>query len=903
MSEGTGTSVGVISLDLRIVSKLNEQINAIAASANKSAQQSFEQVGKTVEQSISKPVENAGKTMEKAITAPLEKASVAAKTPLKAVTDQFDQTADEIGDIAARAAKKWHDSLHPTDVSLPTTAKLTGNSALATNPNEFMNNWDDVALKPKAAAPSANAPPSVAPDASGVSSAQTTGNVFTRMADRIRGAFTSVNRSAQKTYADVTSGAQKTAAKSAQAAQQSAKAVESSEKRKRSASMGTLRTQTNAMLSAVTSNAQGIAKVGVLGRALSGSLTGSLQVAVPLALAAAAFKTLQKAFSLASVNSDQFKKSLNEVKANLEIAFTPIYQAILPALNSLMAGLASVTKNIAAFISALFGKTYAQSAAATKKMQANAAAATKAKSGSGTKDKGQLAGFDEITVIGQKNGSGGTDGTDGINYDALNKKGTEAATGLAAKFKAVWAGIATGFNDYVTKPIQDNLSKFDAPVAQFKALFADIGTQCALWMQPLSNWFQTDFKSALTQGIGDGSTILAGFMGSLAMVATTIWNALKPAIDWIVKNGLPLLTDIFKEVSKTAVVAFGAIKTVFDTLWHGVIDPFAQFVSKVIVDIMNTFKTLWDQYGATTFENIRTTINTIKDTFLNIWNSYLKPIFDQLFLTLNQLWTDHLQPLVQQIGVFVAKLVNGAMEIFNGFIAPLINWFVKTWGPPIAGAINEIIKIIGTILGVVADVAKGLFKSLGGVVDFVTGVFTGNWSKAWKGVSDIFGGIFDGLIAIAKVPLNAIISMINGVIGAINGLISGLNNIHFDIPDWVPGALKGKSFGISIPKIPSIPKLANGGVLQQPTLAMMGEYSGAKGNPEIATPQSLMMDTFMEGLVPMLNIMEEFRADVVELLKEIIAKNPNIVLDGVTLARLLKPYQKEENQRVGGTIF
>ena len=143
---------------------------------------------------------------------------------------------------------RLHDSLHPTDVSLPTTAKLTGNSALATNPNEFMNNWDDVALKPKAAAPSANAPPSVAPDASGVSSAQTTGNVFTRMADRIRGAFTSVNRSAQKTYADVTSGAQKTAAKSAQAAQQSAKAVESSEKRKRSASMGTLRTQTNAMV-------------------------------------------------------------------------------------------------------------------------------------------------------------------------------------------------------------------------------------------------------------------------------------------------------------------------------------------------------------------------------------------------------------------------------------------------------------------------------------------------------------------------------------------------------------------------------------------------------------------------------------------------------------------------------
>ena len=53
----------------------------------------------------------------------------------------------------------------------------------------------------------------------------------------------------------------------------------------------------------------------------------------------------------------------------------------------------------------------------------------------------------------------------------------------------------------------------------------------------------------------------------------------------------------------------------------------------------------------------------------------------------------------------------------------------------------------------------------------------------------------------------------------------------------------------------------------------------------------------------MLNIMEEFRADVVELLKEIIAKNPNIILDGTLVARLLKPYLDEEKKRVGGTIF
>ena len=900
MAEGMGTSVGIISLDLRIVSKLNEQLNAIAASANKSAQQSFDQVGKTVEQSISKPVENAGKAMEKAITAPIERANATVKAPLKAVTDQFDQTADEIENIAAQAAKRWNDSINQAGGTLPTTAKLDGHSALATDPTEFMNNWDSTTLKPKATVASSDA----AESASGAAQAsQTAGNAFTRMADRIRGAFSSVNQSVKKTYADVTSGAQSAAAKTTKAVQESAKAVESAEKRKRSASMGTLRTQTNAMLSAVTSNARGVAKVGVLGRALSGSLLGSLKVAVPLAIAAAAFATLRKAISLATVNSDQFKRSLNEVKANLQIAFTPIYQAILPALNSMMAWLAAATKQVAAFISALFGKTYAQSLAATKQMQKNAAVAEKAKSGGGSKDKGQLAGFDELNVISQKNGAAGTDG---INYDALNAKGTKAASGLAAKFKAAWAGIAAGFNDYVTKPIQDNLSKFDEPVAKFKALFADVGTQCALWMQPLSNWFQTDFKSALAQGISDGSTILAGFMDSLAMVATTVWETVQPAISWMVRNGLPLLTDAFKEVSKTTVVAFEAVKVVFDTLWHGVIDPFAQFVSKVIVDILNIFKTLWEQYGATTFENIRTTINSIKDTILNVWNSFLKPVFDQLFLTLNQLWTDHLQPLVYQIGVFVAALINGAMEIFNKFIVPMVNWFVKTWGPPIAGAINIVIKNVGNVVAAIADAATNIFKALNGVINFLVGVFTGNWSKAWNGVKEIFSGVFNALYDIAKVPLNAVIGLLNGFTNAfidgVNGIIETLNKIH--IPDDFP-IKQWAGVGIHIePKSHiSIPYLANGGILTQPTLAMMGEYAGAKSNPEIATPQSLMMDTFMETLVPLLNELEEFREDMVSLLREIIAKNPNITLDGVTLARLLQPYLNEEKKRVGGTIF
>ena len=69
----------------------------------------------------------------------------------------------------------------------------------------------------------------------------------------------------------------------------------------------------------------------------------------------------------ASLNTNaQFVNSLNQIKTNLMVAFMPIYQAILPAINALMSALATVTQYIASFISALFGKTYKQSFQATQ---------------------------------------------------------------------------------------------------------------------------------------------------------------------------------------------------------------------------------------------------------------------------------------------------------------------------------------------------------------------------------------------------------------------------------------------------------------------------------------------------------------------------------------------------------
>jgi len=101
-------------------------------------------------------------------------------------------------------------------------------------------------------------------------------------------------------------------------------------------------------------------------------------------------------------------------------------------------------------------------------------------------------------------------------------------------------------------------------------------------------------------------------------------------------------------------------------------------------------------------------------------------------------------------------------------------------------------------------------------MNFITGIFTGNWEKAWEGIKQIFKGVFDSLWGIVKFPLNLIID-------GLNFLILGLNKISIGVPDWVADILgmdRGSKFGFNIPEIP---KLAAGGVVVSPTVAMIGE--------------------------------------------------------------------------------
>ena len=183
--------------------------------------------------------------------------------------------------------------------------------------------------------------------------------------------------------------------------------------------------------------------------------------------------------------------------------------------------------------------------------------------------------------------------------------------------------------------------------------------------------------------------------------------------------------------------------------------------------------------------------------------------------------------------------IGGYVSTGIGYLTQFVAFIGEGFSAALQIYLDAAAAVFGSFSASISAVIDAVITTIGGIIDFLTGVFTGNWSMAWQGIVDAFGGIFSGIQALATAP-------INGVIALINSLIGKINSVSFDVPPWVPG-VGGKHFGFDIP---SIPALAEGGIATAPTLAMIGEgaeseavmpLSKLKALLNFARPQQIIM--------------------------------------------------------------
>lgn len=283
-------------------------------------------------------------------------------------------------------------------------------------------------------------------------------------------------------------------------------------------------------------------------------------------------------------------------------------------------------------------------------------------------------------------------------------------------------------------------------------------------IMPIITTLISTFKEVLPKAINVAKSVIAAIAPVIKTVVNTI-STIAPIIAKTFVSVAQKLTPVVKTIANVVKAAIPVIGKLFGAAFT--------FVGKTITKVMPAIK------------KIATTIGSV----LVFAVKKVSPIVKKMATVFSLVFS--------KVISVVSKAVNKLKPVFN-VIGTIIQKVMGIVRNNIGNTFNKVANIITTTVGSIKEVIGGLTQIFGGIIDFISGVFTGNWAKAWNGIKSIFKGVFDALVGIIKAP-------INGVIGIINGAINGLNSISVDIPDWVP-LVGGTHFGLNIPTIPALAK-------------------------------------------------------------------------------------------------
>lgn len=320
---------------------------------------------------------------------------------------------------------------------------------------------------------------------------------------------------------------------------------------------------------------------------------------------------------------------------------------------------------------------------------------------------------------------------------------------------------------------------------------------------------------AIAEALGSGGSLISCLEAIPGIIASPVGAVI------LIIAGIALgIADLWK-TSKT-------FRDNVTDMWDAICKAFAEAKVKI-----------WD-------EGLKPLWDSIKELFGSLYKLYeesgLKDIFEAIVTAIVFILSIILPAIIEGVAKVVKSIANkvqAVIEIITAIVNAVLwlkdnigkawDWIVQKFNDVLAfigdifstdwtGYFGYFGNIVNDFLQTVKNIFNAVKRVFGGVIDFIAGVFTGDWERAWKGIKNIFGGIWDAMVSIVRNPINKILSfceaMANGVIAAFNAVKRGINSIKVSIPSWVP-SVGGKSLGFNLRMTGSVrlPRLADGGVV------------------------------------------------------------------------------------------
>lgn len=328
---------------------------------------------------------------------------------------------------------------------------------------------------------------------------------------------------------------------------------------------------------------------------------------------------------------------------------------------------------------------------------------------------------------------------------------------IAGSAASIGASIADNLLGGISLFLQQNKDR----VIEYIVSMFDIGSRIAEISGNFSKALATVFSSLRSNSAKQITADIIGifseaFMGGTELAGTFAADVLDAITAPFVENADYIRTTLED--------TFSAVEPIFST------------IKDLVVETFEKIGTTYDERVAPMLATFKQGFTEIGTLLLDVYNTYFLPVLQNLSGRFVEFKDQYLSPLIDKFLEFGGKVADAVTKLWTGVIQPFIEWFITNVAPIIAANLQAAIDTFFGFWESVSGIIEGLLTALGGVIDFIVGVFTGDWSLAWEGIKEIFSGIWEALKELVSGAVTFIQNVVNMAWTAISGATSTIWN-------------------------------------------------------------------------------------------------------------------------------
>lgn len=247
--------------------------------------------------------------------------------------------------------------------------------------------------------------------------------------------------------------------------------------------------------------------------------------------------------------------------------------------------------------------------------------------------------------------------------------------------------------------------------------------------------------------------------------------------------------DVLDMITRPFIENQEGFKSTLDELLGVAADALGN-IKKVVDDTFTKANEVYDQHVAPMFNSLASGFSSIASVCLDAYNTHILPVLKGLQEKVGPLIDEHIQPAINKGLELIGKIADAVKDIWEQTLQPFIEWFITNIAPVIAAKLEIVGNVFLKVAGVVADVVGNIFDALGGLIDFIAGVFTGDWDRAWEGIKTFFSSIWEAMETILSAIWSAMKTIVSTAISAVSTVISTVLNTIKTIFETIWNAIK-----------------------------------------------------------------------------------------------------------------